>query len=95
MTDVKDNYHGNYRESSLHCNLCKNDTETTLHLLKCSASATTSPEIIDNYRKLMNHTVMLPGDLKLLAKTISERLQARDKLQNTAAFNSSVDANTV
>ena len=95
MTDVKDNYHGNYRESSLHCNLCDETTETTMHLLKCSALATTTPEIIDNYRKLMNHTVMLPGDLKLLAKTITDRLEARDKLQITAAFNSSVDANTV
>ena len=93
MTDVKENYKGNYAGSSLNCNLCNEETETTLHLLNCSKLGQTTPEIITNYNLLKNRTALLPDDLIQLAQTITYKLDARNKLQNTAAFETSVDEN--
>ena len=91
MTEVKDNYKGNYTQSSLNCNICNEETETTLHLLNCKYLGRTTPEIITYYNLLKNQTVLLPDDLTLLAKTIAQKLLNRDKLQNTAASKTSVD----
>ena len=96
MTNVKTNYQGRYHKpnSTLCCTLCEKEEETTNHLLQCSTLEKTPHDIIDCLIKLKDNDTLLPDDLKLLAQTISKKLEDRDKLLTTAAFETSIDENT-
>ena len=96
MTNVKSNYKGSYSKTntSINCNLCEEDEETTLHLLQCSKLKKTDKHIIDCYDKLHDNTTLLPDELISLAKSITQQIEDRDKLQITAAFDESIDQNT-
>ena len=95
MTNVKSNYHGSYNpDDKLQCSLCNQEEETTYHLLQCSKLKETSRDVIDCYNRLKDNQTTLPDELKLLAQNIAQKLEDRDKLLNTAAINTSIDAIT-